>query len=372
MNNMETKEQTLALIDTMIMHADEGPSGFWVEEHEGCGNPRIFPEFEEGLKNGRLVHKKHYLCPWNTAVLFGSGHGNIHTGCSHSCSIEETRFLPAAKLKEILIRFRQRLLDGDYADIDALRPLLTEEEYGLIRRQKELLRKEQTRKSEEEAKSRRERAEKLAQWFRDDPYLQELIRTNYGENRSVYTEDYGYLHFSPDGMLGIDGGEQLTYDEYIALQVRSHAKTRTSFEQCYFELGLSYCGEIVKKKKDRICFDRILISGMYSDGTMFDAKEDHVWMDIAGFEAYEVGDAVSFGAEVYRYIKTGNGKILDYGLQNPKQITKIDPYTLPTDEELMAQEMRLLQCENCYLSEHCNRVTCILSHPDDAEEVEGQ
>ena len=53
----------------------------------------------------------------------------------------------------------------------------------------------------------------------------------------------------------------------------------------------------------QICLKRIFISGMYTDGTMFDGKEDHVWMDKSGFEEYAIGDGVSFGAEVYRYVK---------------------------------------------------------------------
>lgn len=53
----------------------------------------------------------------------------------------------------------------------------------------------------------------------------------------------------------------------------------------------------------RRCLKRIFISGMYTDGTMFDGKEDHVWMDKSGFEEYAIGDGVSFGAEVYRYVK---------------------------------------------------------------------
>ena len=53
----------------------------------------------------------------------------------------------------------------------------------------------------------------------------------------------------------------------------------------------------------RRCLKRIFISGMYTDGTMFDGKEDHVRMDKSGFEEYAIGDGVSFGAEVYRYVK---------------------------------------------------------------------
>ena len=80
-------------LDIMICHADKGASGFWIDDGEGCGNPAIFPEFEDGLKHGRLVQKEHYLCPWNTAVMYGSGHGNIHTGCYYSCSIEQAQYL---------------------------------------------------------------------------------------------------------------------------------------------------------------------------------------------------------------------------------------------------------------------------------------
>lgn len=62
-------------------------------------------------------------------------------------------------------------------------------------------------------------------------------------------------------------------------------------------------GQIEKVKSKHVCFKRIFISGMYTNGTMFDGKEDHVWMDKSGFEEYAIGDGVSFGAEVYRYVK---------------------------------------------------------------------
>ena len=43
MNNKQTKKATVDAINVMISHADKGPSGFWVEDHEGCGNPAVFP-----------------------------------------------------------------------------------------------------------------------------------------------------------------------------------------------------------------------------------------------------------------------------------------------------------------------------------------
>ena len=71
MRNEQAKKATIHALDLMIRHADKGPSGFWVEDHEGCGNPAVFPEFEEGLKRGRLVQKEQYFCPWNAAIMYG-------------------------------------------------------------------------------------------------------------------------------------------------------------------------------------------------------------------------------------------------------------------------------------------------------------
>lgn len=50
MKSNETKRETLEALNVMIRNVDQGVSGFWVEDYKGCGNPRIFPEFEEGLE----------------------------------------------------------------------------------------------------------------------------------------------------------------------------------------------------------------------------------------------------------------------------------------------------------------------------------
>ena len=68
MNTSKVKS-TVESLEVMIQNADNGPSGFWVEDHEGCGNPLVFPEFDEGLRRGRLVQKEHYLCPWNLSLI---------------------------------------------------------------------------------------------------------------------------------------------------------------------------------------------------------------------------------------------------------------------------------------------------------------
>ena len=175
---------------------------------------------------------------------------------------------------------------------------------------------------------------------------------NYMAKVSVQTEN-GIIDYDPDIMKDVVGGEKLTYDEYIEIQEKTAGKVRGSFQLCYYYVPLGFKGQIEKKNDKNICFKRIYVEGMYSDGICFEGKEDHVWMALTGFEDYQVGDSVSFWAEVYRYLKTGNGKMIDFGLRNPRQIEKIEPYQLPTDNELLRQEVESMVCETCFLSEQC-------------------
>ena len=189
---------------------------------------------------------------------------------------------------------------------------------------------------------------------------------NYMAKVSVQTEN-GIIDYDPDKMKDVVGGEKLTYDEYIEIQEKTAGKVRGSFQLCYYYVPLGFKGQIEKKNDKKVCFKRIHVDGMYLDGICFEGKEDHVWMDLKGFEDYQVGDSVSFWAEVYRYLKTGNGKMIDFGLRNPRQIEKIEPYRLPTDDELLRQEVELIVCETCFLSEQCSRFACSLKVPKKAE-----
>ena len=175
---------------------------------------------------------------------------------------------------------------------------------------------------------------------------------NYMAKVSVQTEN-GIIDYDPEKMKDVVGGEKLTYDEYIEIQEKTAGKVRGSLQLCYYYVPLGFKGQIEKKNDKNVCFRRIYVDGMYFDGNCFEGKEDHVWMDLKGFEDYQVGDSVSFGAEVYRYLKTGNGKMIDFGLRNPRQIKKIEPYRLPTDDELLRQEVESIVCETCFLSEQC-------------------
>lgn len=358
MRNEQAKKATIHALDLMIRHADKGPSGFWVEDYEGCGNPAIFPEFEEGLRRGRLVQKEHYLCPWNTAIMYGAGHGNINTGCYHSCSIDKAKYLSEQELKKILVRFKARMENGDYNSVDHLLPLLTESERKHI--EDRILAEQRERKRNEERKQQ-ERLKKAAPLIAKYPDEESLLALYYGEKDCVLDEG-GIILFDPASQRNVAGAEKFSYNEYLDVQFASLGKKhRPYFANCFFNAVMSHFkGQIEKVRSKHICFKRIFISGMYTDGTMFDGKEDHVWMDKSGFEEFGVGDSVSFGAEAYRYVKTGNGKLIDYGLRNPTNIQKIEAYELPTDDELIMQEVDQIICETCFLSEQCNRNYCTM------------
>lgn len=270
------KKKTIEVLDIMIQHADKGPSGFWVDDYEGCGNPKIFPEFEEGLKRGRLVQKEHYLCPWNTAVMYGNGRGNIHTGCYHSCSIEKAKYLSADMLKSILKRFKDSMSSGKYDDKDKITPLLTTSEIEYIEEQE----KKEKRLEEERYKAKRaERIKRAAKLIQKYPEHKELFASCYGEKVLAQTYD-GNIDFNPNGYADVVGAEKFTYDDYIDVQIRSFHKTRGWFATCFYNIPLSFKGTIERKTKDNICFERIFVEGMYPDGLCFDGKEEHVWMSL--------------------------------------------------------------------------------------------
>ncbi len=313
MRNNKTKKVTIEALDVMIQNVAQGASGFWVEDYEGCGNPKIFSEFEEGLKRGQLVQKEHYLCPWNTAVLYGEGEGVL--------------------------------------------PLLTSNEINFIENEIKKAKQSEEKKRNEERNARLKKAAALIAQY---PNGEALLSAYYGEKDCVSREN-GIVFFNPDSQKDVVGAEKMSYDEYLSVQLASLGHDyRSGFANGLFNYLLAFKGQIEKINAKHICFKRIFISGMYPDGVMFDDKEDHVWMDKTGFKGLDVGDSVSFCADVYRYIKTGNGKLIDYGLRNPTGIKKIKEYQLPSDDQLRMEMIGEIICETCYLSEHCNRVSCLL------------
>ena len=195
-----------------------------------------------------------------------------------------------------------------------------------------------------------------------DEKWEELKRNYYLSNAVTITED-GVIDFSVETYNETEfNGSKVSYDEYLDIQ-RFSGSRRECFAKCFYDGGHgAYCkGQIerINENKGKILFKRIFVSGMYGDGICFDGKEDHVWMSRKGFEKYKVSDCISFYAEVYQYLKTGNGKELDFAVRNPEDIETIDYYELPSDDDLLKQELGDLVCETCMYSEQCYRDPCI-------------
>ncbi|MBO4935015.1 MAG: hypothetical protein J5441_07635 [Clostridia bacterium] len=324
-------EKTVGAIDVMISNADKGPSGFWVDGREGCGNPRVFPEFVEGIEKGKLIQKEHAICPWNTAVMYGSDCGNINTGCCHSCSIGDAVFLSKEMLQNVLERYKRKLQDGEYENPESIEPLLSEEEKTFIEKAKEKKKKHDAMLNRKKEQYRLKKAAGLLEKYKkDDLYedLKGLVAAHYGKNVVVQTEK-GLLDFSRKGFNRVETHKvPFTYDDYLDLQIQSlyNGEKRVSLEAGYHNVPLEFRGEVALKstKKQKVLLKDIVCVNMYYDGLLFSGKEEHVWVDLDGFDVFDVGDKVAFYAEIYYYLKTGNGKKLNYGLKSIQGIKRVD------------------------------------------------
>ena len=201
--------------------------------------------------------------------------------------------------------------------------------------------------------------EELLKKYKGNDDYYGVINAHYGTKTAFQSLGGIPLDFDEDAMKDIVGAENLSYADFIDIQIQSGDDYRGSFMLCYFYGTGEFKGEVEKFGKGRVCFKRIYVDGMYPDGDMFEGKEEHVWMSLDGFGNLAIGDCVSFFAEAYRYVKTSNGKRLDYGLRNPEGVKKIEKYDLPSDEDIIIQEINRIICESCYLNEQCDRINCV-------------
>lgn len=184
----------------------------------------------------------------------------------------------------------------------------------------------------------------------------------YSHSNYIVQSEFGAIDTSEDGMKDVAGGENLSYEEYLQALFNSRNNRRHCFEYCYYSYACcDFRGQIERfnRKKGKVIFNRIYVSGDLTDGTCYQGKEDHVWMDIEPFEKYQVGDCLQFGGEIYRYLKTRNGKQISFGIREPYNIIQIDNYELPTDDEMIMQYVDQVVCEVCLFNEHCYMGMCI-------------
>lgn len=181
------------------------------------------------------------------------------------------------------------------------------------------------------------------------------VKDKYYNANTLVLCGIGSIDFSPANMSNVKNGNFVSYDEYLEVQYKSQNTIRQWFEKCYYESICSvFKGKIhrIDIKRKRILFSKIYVYGTYEDGACFRGKEDHVWMDIKGFEGFKVGDNVEFCGDIYRYRKQSGDRLINYGV-SPTSIKKIDEYELPTNEELTEQAIQELKCEVCLYREQC-------------------
>ena len=65
------------------------------------------------------------------------------------------------------------------------------------------------------------------------------------------------------------------------------------------------------------------------------------------------------GGDIYRYLKTRNGKQISFGIREPYDITQIESYELPSDDDMIMQAVDQMMCEVCMFNEHCYMGMCI-------------
>ena len=202
--------------------------------------------------------------------------------------------------------------------------------------------------------------QELLNKYKSNEEIYSLIDAHYGTKASFQIPEIGIIFFDRELSKGIVGGDHLTYEDFIDLQLQTKLEFRGSFFMCWVYTPMEFKGEVETFAKGKICFKRIYDEYMLPDTSIHMGKEDHVWMSSEGFGKLNKGDCVSFFAEVYRYIKKSDGKKLDYGLRNPEDIKKISKYDLPTEKELLMQEIDSMICETCDMADFCGtRSNCI-------------
>ena len=339
MNNESIIKKTIYHIEEMTSLGSYEISCFWSYECELC-------EYFMHHNESSILH---YYCPWNSKVLYGDKSLSSKYA-SPECMIKRVKLLPYEEKKKILLEFKKRLECGQYNPETSSLPLISLRQEKII---KDKIEEERLRKEKAN-----EWLDKYLKYYDNNEYIKHLILDNYLKNDFQHNEE-GIIFFSPDEMKDVVGAENMSYDEYINIQLQHYSK-RFDFIMCYINTPCEFKGKIQKINSKQICFERVYVDGMYLDNAFFfEGKEDHVWMSKNGFEEFQIGDSVSFQAEVYRYLKKSNGKAIEFGLRNPQSIKKIKSYKLPTNKELIKQEVKRIICETCFYYERCNDFYCM-------------
>ena len=61
------------------------------------------------------------------------------------------------------------------------------------------------------------------------------LKKEFWGKKLLATTEWGLIDFDPQGKDDMVGGDTLSYDEYLDLQMQSGKKVRTYFEICYYD-----------------------------------------------------------------------------------------------------------------------------------------
>lgn len=119
----------LEALNYFIENVDKGISGYWTDfDGDGCGNIELLKHFKPDITPYSDFDIKHEKCQFDEKILFPKNKiKNSSGGCFYHCGINFVKNAPIELQKQILERFRSKLIANDFSE-----PILTEEEYDMI------------------------------------------------------------------------------------------------------------------------------------------------------------------------------------------------------------------------------------------------
>lgn len=143
----------------------------------------------------------------------------------------------------------------------------------------------------------------------------------------------GIVDFSPRGLKSLASSPKcMTYDDYLAAQVRSIGKQRIAMRDCYFhQKKIEAEGTVLVANKNMALVSRLKLKAEGSPNKI----ESHVWLyrnsirdekDFDFFGHLAEGDRIRFSARAYRYYRKDG--TIDFGLKNPSGIRKLNRRTV--------------------------------------------
>lgn len=137
---------------------------------------------------------------------------------------------------------------------------------------------------------------------------------------------------------------------------------RESLKAAYYEAmsEVYFEGEVSQIKDGRYMFKRINIHYFDCEGNGKIGREEHFWIvkeEELQKNNVKKGDNISFSGTLYVY-KRKNGTY-ELGVENVRDIEKMESYDLVSDEALEYQFLAELECELCLFRDHCNGLFCL-------------